>query len=676
MIGKTISHYKILDRLGQGGMGVVYKALDVRLDRRVAVKFLSPALDADEEIKQRFIREAQAASALDHNNICTIYEIDEAEDGQMFIAMAFYEGGSLKDKIDRRGLALEDGIAVTVQIAQGLGKAHEQGIVHRDIKSANVVFTADGVAKIVDFGLAKLTGAIRLTTTGAMVGTPAYMSPEQIRQIDVDHRTDIWSLGVVLYEILTGRLPFRGDSAAAILYSILNEKPESLQKLAPDAPAEVAYVLDRALAKPVTDRYRSINEMLDDLRNLKGSRHADKSPTKETVTIPGKVAELRGQAITFSDEVLQPVQAKSLSFAEKLRFVTRLAISTDEPATGAASGNPYLNRLVIQHPDDFYGRQSEVTRIYERIKAVRPQSISIVGVRRIGKSSLLKALHHVANRRKHLPNPEEYVFVFVDLQAKRNVEPGELFRYIYGELQREYRGHLKLNVSTDYDGLQQIVQIYHDAGLKLVFLWDEFESVTRNPKIGPEFYAYFRSLANNYNVAYITSSSDQLQRLCHAKEISDSPFFNIFTNQRLGAFKPDEARELIVEPSAKIGEPLAPHLDFIIDLAGYFPFFVQIACSAMLSSMRSGKADMKKVSELFMEEAKPHFQEYIEKFDESQKAVVAALARGKKPPREHAFALKDLSQEGFIIEERLFSSLFVEFIRENVDKNAPWWKRW
>ena len=211
MIGKTISHYQIVEKLGEGGMGVVYKAEDTKLKRTVALKFLPPALSSNREANERFIQEAQAASALEHPNICTIYEIDETEDGQMFIVMACYEGESLKKKIEREPLELESAINIASQIAAGLARAHEAGITHRDIKPANLMVTERGEVKILDFGLAKLARRAQLTKTGSTVGTVAYMSPEQAQGQEVDNRTDIWSLGVVMYEMLTGQLPFKGS---------------------------------------------------------------------------------------------------------------------------------------------------------------------------------------------------------------------------------------------------------------------------------------------------------------------------------------------------------------------------------------------------------------------------------------------------------------------------------
>ncbi len=197
--------YRIVSQLGQGGMGVVYQAHDPRLDRHVAIKLLPPNLTRDEIAKQRFLQEAKAASALDHPNICTIFEINETGDGQLYLVMARYEGETLKERISKGPLSLNDAIDIATQVGNGLAKAHAAGIVHRDIKPANLMVTADGTVKILDFGLAKLTGTEGMTQTGTTVGTVAYMSPEQAKGQEVDHRTDIWSLGVVLYEMLAGQ---------------------------------------------------------------------------------------------------------------------------------------------------------------------------------------------------------------------------------------------------------------------------------------------------------------------------------------------------------------------------------------------------------------------------------------------------------------------------------------
>jgi serine/threonine protein kinase/tetratricopeptide (TPR) repeat protein len=267
MIGQTVSHYRILEKLGGGGMGVVYKAEDLKLKRTVALKFLPQELTGDEVAKRRFIHEAQAASALDHPNICTIHEIDASEDGRLFICMACYEGESLRDIVSQKPLDLERAVEIAIDIAEGLAKAHGKGIVHRDVKPANVFVTADGQVKIVDFGLAKLTGATKLTKTGMTAGTVAYMSPEQARGREVDKRTDIWALGVTLYEMITGRVPYESDYDEAVVYSILNEPAKPVTGLRSGVPVELERVVTKCLAKDPAERYRSAEDLLVDLRS-------------------------------------------------------------------------------------------------------------------------------------------------------------------------------------------------------------------------------------------------------------------------------------------------------------------------------------------------------------------------------------------------------------------------
>jgi len=269
MIGATISHYRIIEKIGEGGMGVVYKAHDMRLDRSVALKFLPADLTRDAEARQRFIHEAKAASALQHPNICTIHDIDETADNRLFIVMDCYEGETLKQKIGRGPLTLEETIDIATQVAQGLAKAHESGIIHRDIKPGNIMIGKDGIARIVDFGLAKLAGQTVLTKTGRTLGTVAYMSPEQARGEQVDQRTDIWSLGVVLYEMITGWLPFPGDYEQAIVYRIVNEEPEPITSVQRNVPAGLERIVERALAKSAAKRYQHVGEMATELQTLK-----------------------------------------------------------------------------------------------------------------------------------------------------------------------------------------------------------------------------------------------------------------------------------------------------------------------------------------------------------------------------------------------------------------------
>ncbi|NIA30941.1 MAG: protein kinase, partial [Actinobacteria bacterium] len=259
MIGKTILHYQILEKLGEGGMGVVYKAQDTRLKREVAIKFLPHHIAPNEEERERFKIEAQAAAALNHPNIATIYAIEEA-DGESFIVMEFIQGRKLKEIIDSnlpQVLNLREVLQYATQIADGLQAAHEEGVIHRDIKSANIMITEKGYVKIMDFGLAKLFGGVPLTKKHSTLGTAAYMSPEQARGDDIDHRTDIWSFGAVLYEMLTGQLPFQGKYDSVIIYSILNDEPVTIKDIREDIPYEIEQITYKCLQKDKENRYQT-----------------------------------------------------------------------------------------------------------------------------------------------------------------------------------------------------------------------------------------------------------------------------------------------------------------------------------------------------------------------------------------------------------------------------------
>jgi eukaryotic-like serine/threonine-protein kinase len=265
MLGQTISHYEILEKLGEGGMGVVYKAHDTKLDRIVALKFLPPHLTKSEEDKQRFIREAKAVSSLDHPNICTIFEIDETPEGQLFIVMPAYAGETLSEKIVRGPMHVDDILDIAIQIAAGLQIAHEEGIVHRDIKSSNIFVTQRGQVKIMDFGLAHKTEPGPPTRKMTTVGSVPYISPEQARFDSLDRRTDIWSFGVVLYEMITGRRPFMSDYSEELVFMILREEPEPVTGSKPDIPPALVRIIEKALQKSRELRYRTAEAMLRDL---------------------------------------------------------------------------------------------------------------------------------------------------------------------------------------------------------------------------------------------------------------------------------------------------------------------------------------------------------------------------------------------------------------------------
>jgi len=332
VIGKTISHYKIIEKLGEGGMGIVYKAEDTKLKRTVALKFLPPELTRDPEAKQRFIHEAQAASALQHNNVATIHEINETKpapgepgDGQMFICMDCYEGEILKDKIQNGPMKVEEAIDITIQVAEGLKKAHKKGIVHRDIKPANIFITEDGVVKILDFGLAKLAGPAQLTKTGTTLGTVSYMSPEQARGEEVNHRTDIWSLCVVLYEMVTEQLPFKGEYEQSVIYSILNEEPDPIIGVS----MELDRIVKKALSKRPEDRYQNIEEIMTDLKSLRKEienellkKQSEKKSVPSIAVLPFVDMSLQKDQEYFCDGMAETL-INALSHISELHVVAR-----------------------------------------------------------------------------------------------------------------------------------------------------------------------------------------------------------------------------------------------------------------------------------------------------------------------------------------------------------------
>ncbi len=311
MVGRTILHYKVVEKLGEGGMGVVYKAEDTQLRRTVALKFLPRETLDEEEVKARLIREAQAAAALDHPNICQVFGIHE-EDGETFIAMAYIDGPSLAEKIKERPLPLEEALGIAAQIGEGLHEAHEHGVVHRDIKPQNILLTTKGQVKILDFGLASLTGRSKLTKTGTTMGTPAYMAPEQLEGRNVDRRADVWALGCVMYEMLPQKSPFEADYEQAIGYGILNEDPEPVTAQRAGLSPEIDRLLSKALAKDRDERYQHADELLADLGVLQkqtGARKASSGrptisrPAQMTGAVPATMTA--GQTVTHA-EALPP----------------------------------------------------------------------------------------------------------------------------------------------------------------------------------------------------------------------------------------------------------------------------------------------------------------------------------------------------------------------------------
>ncbi|HEX9917051.1 MAG TPA: protein kinase, partial [candidate division Zixibacteria bacterium] len=381
MIGKTISHYKILEKLGEGGMGVVYKAQDTKLDRIVALKFLPKHLLCDSEAKARFIHEAQAASALNHPNITTIHEIDEIE-GECFISMEYIEGRDIKELVEKKGLSIEEILKIAIQVVEGLSRAHQKDIVHRDIKSDNIMVTKDGLVKIMDFGLAKLKGATKLTTTGSTLGTAAYMSPEQAQGIEVDQRSDIFSFGVVLYEMITAQLPFKGEHEAAIIYSIVNETPEPLARYKANVPEGLQRIVDKALKKDRNIRYQSAADMTADLKGLQKETTGVSvvKPKKKILSfiVPASVVFI----LVLLFLILKPFKFEISPEKKAAAAENTLAImyfdNLVDPADPTRLGEIITNLLITDLTESRYLRVVSSQRLYDILKLLGKEGIKRV----------------------------------------------------------------------------------------------------------------------------------------------------------------------------------------------------------------------------------------------------------------------------------------------------------
>jgi tRNA A-37 threonylcarbamoyl transferase component Bud32 len=330
--------------------------------------------------------------------------------------------------------------------------------------------------------------------------------------------------------------------------------------------------------------------------------------------------------------------------------------------------NPYLNRVAIKDPAHFFGRGREVSKIFSRIGASRPQSISVVGDRRIGKSSLLNYIYHPEVRRRYLERPDSYTFAFIDLQQKRRLTLTEFFKELFAIVAKEAGDKTVAGLEPVFDSVREMLERFRSQGRKLIVLFDEFDAITTNRAFDLEFYSFLRSVANNYDVAFVTSSARDLQDLCHTQLIADSPFFNIFTNVFLRAFAKKEATELITRPSAQAGVPLEGYVKRITEIAGYFPYFLQIACSAYFDFLaeNNNKLDREEVESTFLDEAKGQFRFIWDHMNDSYRRCIREFVANNRVEKEQEHVYEDLKRAGYFIEDdrgpRLFSSLFASVI--------------
>ena len=634
VIGTIIDgSYRVERVLGEGGFGVVYECIEVGLKRPVALKMLSPGRIGAREL-ERFMAEGQNLASLSHPSVVQIYRAGH-HDGSPYLVMELVRGRTLAEMILGERLEIRRVLEIMRQVAAGLGAIHERGILHRDLSPKNIVVTENGTAKILDLGLSRIVdGMSSVDARGSVIGTLLYVSPEQFNGQPYGFHSEIFSFGVILYEVLTSVHPFRAEHDMSVIYNIAQRSPEPLSDHIPDCPPPLVTFVGQCL---------------------------EKDPDRR----PANMAEV--------ESTLGRILALSDVGSETPR--SALAARTPRPS----SGNPYLNRVMIKHRDDFFGRTLELKRVYARLSATPPGSISIVGDRKIGKSSLLNYVYSRTNRQQHLEQPDKMVMVFLDLQQEKGMSRESFVRTLLGIANLELRGRLDVSdCAHSLDGIKDMVQRLDAAGFRIAILLDEFEAVTTNPNFSLEFFSFLRFLANHYNVAYITSSARDLQVLCHTKEISDSPFFNIFSTMRLSVFQQAEAEELIRAPSERVGKPLAAQMAPILEMSGLFPFFIQMACSHAIEYLdehpEAREPDFSDVRRRFYEEAKLHYRYLWDGFDPHQKNTVLRVARGKSMPDALKHVLDELERRHYVEKDlpkpRLFSTTFDEFVRTEAEVGA------
>ena len=631
MIGTVIDGSYRIDRvIGEGGFGVVYECTELELKRTVALKVLRPGPMSDREIAQ-VSSEGQNLASLNHPNVVHIYRLGNWE-GRPYIVMEFVRGTTLRQLMARERMEVRRLLQIMMQVADGLGAIHGVSIVHRDLTPNNIMVSEDGVAKILDLGLSKTANGLpTMQSRGYLVGTLSYIAPEQIDGRPTGFQAEIFTYGMILYEALAGVHPFRAEHPMSLLYNVVHREPEPLATHLPDSPAALQDLVARCLEKDPERRPAGMEAVRQSLAEI-----------LKVPAVQGTTPRHRVQA-----------------------------------APRPTPRNPYLNRTMIKRKEDFFGRAQEIKRIYARLNATPPGSVSIVGDRKIGKSSLLNYVYAQGNRQQNLESADKTVMVFLDLQQQKSMSMESFVRTLLGIADFELRGRLDIkDCALNLDGVRDMVQRLDEAGFRVAILLDEFEAVTTNPNFNLEFFSFLRYLANHYNVSYLTSSARDLQVLCHTKEISDSPFFNIFSTMRLGTFQRAEAEELVRVPSERVGKPLGSHFESILQIAGLFPFYLQMACSHAVEYLDdhpdAKEPDFGEVRRRFYDEAKLHYRYVWDGFDSHERSTVVRVCRGKGMPDALQHVLAELQSRHYVGEHdgkpALFSSTFEEFVKTEASR--------
>jgi serine/threonine protein kinase len=466
MIGTTIQdRYTVEKKIGEGGFASVFRGMHSKLKRPVAIKVLKDEFLSNEAIKQRFLREAESMAQLNHPNLVTVYDQGE-HNGVPYFIMEYVNGPNLLDLVNNTELTLAQICHLAMQTCDGMAYAHKQGVIHRDLTLKNIMIAeGDDKAqhvKVLDFGLAKVLSDEVQSSGKDMIGTYYYLSPEQLRNEEIDPRVDIFAFGVGLHRIVNGEFPFYAEHPAALMYLILNEFDI---KFKDDVPQGMRSLILNCLEKDPRSRVNGFDEVKRILNEIRMSSERIANPE-----MIGNVSHLGAYAHRSSKR------------------------------------NPYLNRVMIKNSSDFFGREREIRRIYSRLDAPHPQSISVVGERRIGKSSLLNHIYHTRQRRANMTNYDNAIFVYLDFQQDADFDVTKFIDFLFNMFSYESKnGKDYTKRDKTLDNLKQVIQELEEEGKRIIMLMDEFESITNNDRFSEQFFSYLRSLANSYKVAYVTS---------------------------------------------------------------------------------------------------------------------------------------------------------------------------
>jgi len=619
LTGQKLGPYQIQSALGSGGIATIYRATDANAEI-VALKVILPPPGMGGEILSRFEREARTAARLNHPAIVPVLDVGHVE-GYAYLAMPLVEGQNLADHL-AEVTRLDEAAAADIvwQMADALHYAHQQGVIHRDVKPSNILLTGESQALLTDFGVALALDDPALTQAGHTVGTPFYMSPEQAAGETLDGRTDIYSLGVVLYQMVTGELPFAGNTPQLLHAHVYNPPPQP--STIAQISADMETIILQALAKGPADRFQSGAEMAEALAHL-----SSQPGTKTMVS------------------AIDAVRLKTPQFTK--------AIKGKAAAQPSGKQNPFFYGGAVA-PDLFYGRADVLKTIANRVGGRTAQSISIVGERRIGKSSLLNYLKN--NAEQVLPSDISFIIIYLDLMKAYCHTWTGLMRALRRELTLVWREPWSAAEDGDLVAFDFALEELQADGIRLVLYLDEIENLIQRADEFNDVLEDWRASGSMGQLAMVTASAQPLADLCESGGLT-SPFYNIFSQQWLGLLAPEEWQTL-VKANMDIDEA---GLDFVDRMAGGHPFFTQIAAGYLWEAQIQGKVDYAQLRQDLWFECLPHLQYLWRKLNLDEQAILLQLAETDANNLD-PMRIAALERRGIVRQGRPFSRLFAEMI--------------